>query len=62
MSDAGPGGDLCIALVWTALGLAAGWFAERGRAPTLALSLGAGFWLFIGALLWLQALAGKPPL
>lgn len=62
LSDAGPGGDLRIALVWTVIGMAAGWWAERRGAPTLGLWLGAGFWLFFGALLWLQALAGKPPL
>jgi hypothetical protein len=61
-SDAGPGGDLRLALIWTALGIGAGWLADHWNAPALALWLGAGFWLFIGALLWLQALAGKPPL
>ena len=61
-SDAGPGGDLRIALAWTVLGLIGGWLAERRGAPGLALWLGAGFWLFFTGLLWLQALAGKPPL
>lgn len=59
-SDAGPGGDLRVALVWTALGWAVAWLAERSGAPVLALWLGAGFWLLFAALLWLQALAGKP--
>ena len=61
-SDAGPGGDLRIALAWTGLGVAVGWLAERRGVPALGLWLGAGFWLFIASLFWLQALAGKPPL
>ena len=60
LSDAGPGGDLRVALAWTTLGVAAGWLVERRGAPGLALWLGAGFWLFFAGLLWLQALAGKP--
>ena len=61
-SDAGPGGDLRIALAWTVFGVAAVWLAERRGAATLTLWLGTAFWLFFASLLWLQALAGKPPL
>lgn len=60
LSDAGPGGDLRIALVWTVLGLACGALADRRGASELALWLGSGFWLLVAVLLWLQALAGKP--
>jgi hypothetical protein len=59
-SDAGPGGDLRVALAWTVAGMAAGWLAERRAAPGLALWLGTGLWLLLAALVWLQALAGKP--
>ncbi|HEY3444597.1 MAG TPA: hypothetical protein VGK29_27855 [Paludibaculum sp.] len=61
-SDAGLGGDLRLALMWTLLAFAVGLWAERRGAPALALWLGAAFAILFAALLWLQALAGKPPL
>jgi len=61
-SDAGPGGDLRLAVAWTLFSFAVGLWADRRGAPALALWLGAGFALLFTALLWLQALAGKPPL
>lgn len=59
-SDAGTGGDLRVALIWTVAGALVGWLAYRRGASVLALWVAAGFWLFFAALLWLQALAGKP--
>ena len=61
-SDAGPGGDLRLPLAWTIIGIFAAWIASRCGASALALWLGAAFWIFFAALLWLQALAGKPAL
>jgi hypothetical protein len=60
LSDAGPGGDLRVALAWTLLGIAALWAAGRRQAPELAVWIGTGLWVWAAALLWLQALAGKP--
>jgi hypothetical protein len=48
--------------MWTLLAFAVGLWAERRGAPALALWLGAAFAILFAALLWLQALAGKPPL
>lgn len=59
-SDAGPGGDLRYPLFATLLAIPILLVMDYFRLPLLAGGLFTGFWLFLIALLALEALAGKP--